>query len=103
MTGRYYSTDSDPVTREIDAAADELRVRFGHITKLQARQVAWLKRWSRTERRERLRGYYLECSSCGVTETEHVASAMAQILVRKHPGHDTWLRMLPGSVDPLGW
>ncbi len=97
------SRDVDPVTREIDGEADELRSRFGHITKLQSRQLAWLKRWSKTERRERLRAYYLECSSCGTVECEHVASVMARRLVRCHPGHETWLRMHPGSPYPRGW
>ena len=102
MAGHFSSRNPDPVTREIDAESDELRARFGHITKLQSRQLAWLKRWSRTEGRERLRGYYLECSDCGVVEAQHVASVMARILVRRHPGHETWLRMLPGSADPMG-
>ena len=92
----------DPTTREIDEISDGFRQRFGHITKLQSRQLAWLKRWSKTERNERLRGYYLECSSCGVVEVEHVAAVMARRLVRCHPGHETWLRMHPGSAYPRG-
>jgi hypothetical protein len=91
----------DPVTREIDEVAAELRRTHGHITKLQSRQLAWLKRWSRTERDERLRAYYLECHECGVVEVQHVASVMAQV-VFKHAGHHTWLRMSRGSPYRIG-
>ena len=103
MAGPMDDRSTDPTTREIDTIAIGVRQRFGHITKLQSRQLAWLKRWSRTERNERLRGYYLECSSCGTVECEHVAAVMARRLVRCHPGHETWLRMHPGSTYPRGW
>lgn len=92
----------DPTTREIDEISAGFRRVHGHITKLQSRQLAWLKRWSRTERDERLRAYYLECHECGVLEVQHVASVMAQVLLN-HAGHHTWLRMNRGSKYPGTW
>ena len=91
----------DPTTREIDEMSSEFKSRFGYITKLQSRQLAWLKRWSRTEREERLRGYYLQCHDCNVIEVQHTAS-VAAMMVWKHAGHRTWLRMMRGSTYGRG-
>lgn len=93
---------ADPVTREIDEEAARARAQHQYLTKLQARQLAWLKRWSRTEHRERLRGYFVECRDCGVKDCQHVAAMAARVLLR-HAGHDTWIHMLPGSQLPRAW
>ena len=93
----------DPITREIDAEADAYRRAHGHITKLQSRQLAWLRRWSRTERREGLRGYYIDCQTCGTVDCQHVASEAARVLLECHAGHDTWIRMLPGHPVARTW
>lgn len=91
----------DAITREIDEVSEQIVAEFQHITKLQARQLAWLKRWSRTEREERLRAYYLQCHDCNVIEVQHTAS-VAAMMVWKHAGHRTWLRMMRGSTYGRG-
>ena len=92
----------DPVTQEIDEEARRARGENRYITRLQARQLAWLKRWSRTENRERLRGYFIECHDCGTKDCQHVASVAARVLL-SHAGHDTWVHMLPGSQVGREW
>lgn len=92
----------DPVTQEIDEEARRARREHRYITKLQARQLAWLKRWSRTEKQERLRGYYITCHDCGMKDCQHVAAVAARVLLA-HAGHDTWIHMMPGSPIPNGW
>lgn len=92
----------DPITREIDEYAEEIRSKVGFITKLQSRQLGWLRRWGRTERRERLRLYTLKCEECDCVERQHVAAVMARILVERHAGHETWLDMFAGAPVPRG-
>jgi hypothetical protein len=92
----------DPVTAEIDEEARRARGENRYITRLQARQLAWLKRWSRTENRERLRGYFIECQDCGIVDCQHVATEAARVVIA-HAGHSTWVRMLPGSQLGREW
>jgi len=94
--------EADPTTREIDEESRKVRRENRFITRLQARQIAWLKRWGRTENRERLRGYYIECKECGTVDCQHVASEAAKVLLL-HAGHSTWVRMLPGSQLGREW
>jgi hypothetical protein len=102
--GRHIADRSaDPTTREIDEMSSDFKSRFGYITKLQSRQLAWLKRWSRTERRERLRLYVIKCECCGSVDRGHVAAVVARILVQRHGGHETWLEMYPGSPVDERW
>ena len=94
---------ADPITQEIDEEARRARGENRYLTRLQARQLAWLKRWSRTEDRERLRGYFIECHDCDLVDCQHVASVAARVLIA-HAGHSTWVRMLPGSPTRRdGW
>jgi hypothetical protein len=92
----------DPVIAEIDEEARRALREHRVLTRLQARQLAWLKRWSRTENRERLRGYFIDCYDCGTKDCQHVASVAARVLL-DHAGHDTWIHMIPGSKLPREW
>lgn len=93
---------ADPVTTEIDEEARRARGENRYLTRLQCRQIAWLKRWGRTENRERLRGYYIECHDCGLVDCQHLATEAAKVVIA-HAGHSTWLRMLPGSPVGREW
>lgn len=89
--------DRESALCDVDQAASTFQEIDPELSELQSRQLAWLDRWSRTERNERLRCYYLKCRTCGTEELDHVATVAAHRLIQFHLGHKTWIKMYPGS------